>query len=710
MYSPEQFVFSDQPLPEKYAKAFNQEGGGTAILGIGTLTHDTSAALICSKTGQVLYASSEERLSNQKHDSRFPIGAITKCCEIAMASGYQIKQIAVNFDPDLFFPSLIQDELSSNSVDNERAKTFLAELRALARRGIPLDLENDAPIKGAIQTLIRSIAKGDIEFARTLTLRISWYFNMAVKYRALAGHIESLFQGVPVRFVAHHDCHAASAFYGSGLRESAVLVIDGHGEVDTTTIYRGDAKGLQRVASTRWPASLGSVYLAVTRYLGFDYGDEYKVMGMAAYGRPNYISVLVDSVRVTAAGEIEFVDSDYFCTGSVRGSGQIRFTIRDEFQSLCPVRRTQEPILQEHFDLAASVQSLVEKIGVALTHKAQQLTGLSALSIAGGVGLNGLMNEAIRRSGVVSDIFIYPAASDDGTSAGAAMALLIERGFRPERRMNSCYSGYVPGEGEIEAALAEMKIRFSRPDSINRQIAEAVANGKIIARYVGAAEYGPRALGNRSILANPAIADMKDILNLRIKHREQFRPFAPACMREHVNEYFEFDGDAPFMIMIVHARESAKTLLPSVVHNDGTARVQTITREQSPDFYRTLTEFKRITGIPVMINTSFNVNGEAIVDSARDAIESFAFMDIDFLALGDYWISKTENPNLLGNISHEAYLSIRKERYRKAQTAAIAEIDVRKYGPWFFPDANTVEVFARNVVAQQTEAVKESDL
>jgi carbamoyltransferase len=698
MYSPEEFHFCDIPLTERYPAIFTPGKHPTAILGIGALTHDTSAALVASTDGEVLYASAEERLSNEKHDSHFPIGTINRCCEIAQARGYQIELVAVNFSPDLFLPSVIADELSSKQVPLTTIQRFTDGLGKLARQMLPLDLQIDSQCRRMIAELINEVVNGDLEFARTLTLRVSWYYNVAVKYQTLANHIKELFLGTPVRFLPHHDCHAASTFFGCAEPEAAVLVVDGHGEVDTTTIYRGDRTGLTRIANTRWPASLGSVYLAITRYLGFEYGDEYKVMGMAAYGRPIYLQPFLDAVLVTKACAIQYADTEYFGTAGVRGGGQVRFFVRDSFKTICQPRLPDEPILQEHFNLAASVQALIEKLGVELALNTRQLTGMSTLAIAGGVGLNGLMNEAIRRSGSFNDIFIYPAASDDGTSAGAAMHVLIERGVRSARRMNSSYSGYAPKVGEIEAALAKLNVRYSRPESINRQIAEAIAEGKIVARYVGQAEYGPRALGHRSILANPALSGMKDTLNLRVKHREQFRPFAPACLREYVNKYFEFDGDAPFMIMIVRALDSAKLAIPSVVHNDGTARVQTVTIDNSPDFHRTLEEFMGITGIPVLINTSFNVNGEAIVDTPQDAIESFSFMDIDCLAIGDYWVEKVENTNILDEISHDEYLSIRKKRYRETQMEAISQVDVRKYAHWFFPSLSVVSTFVSSIL------------
>jgi carbamoyltransferase len=697
MFSPETFDSAIEPLRLRFPVAFNAEGKKPAVLGVGALTHDTSAALVCAATGDVLYASPEERLSNTKHDSRFPIGTILRCCEEAVAKGYYIEKVAVNFDPALYLPGVIADDLATAGVASDRMDAFIAGLRSVAERGSPLDVSSPEGCRTEVAALIRDLQFPDESGRRQIALRLTWYLNVAIKYRRLAQLIEALFNGVPVRFVPHHDAHAASAYFGSGFDRAAVLVIDGHGEFDTTTLYTGDKCQLTRTAQTAWPFSLGSIFLATTRYLGFDYGDEYKVMGMSAYGSPKFLDEFKEAVSVSSDGRIEIRDSVCFGIRPVHGTGQIRVAFLDAFKLRCAPRKSGDPINQDHFDVAASVQALVEETGVQLARVACSLAGTTRLAVAGGVGLNGLMNEAIHRSGAVTDLFIYPAASDDGTSAGAAQALLLESGVVPARRMQSCYYGGNPTPEQYASALASAGVRYTVPSSINRQIAEAVAAGNIVARYTGGSEFGPRALGHRSILANPARADMKDVLNIRVKHREQFRPFAPACLRERVSEYFDIVGDAPFMILIVRARESAKALIPAVVHNDGTARVQTVSAEHNPDFHKTISEFHQLTGIPVMINTSFNVNGEAIVETPMDAIESFAFMDIDYLALGDYWISKADNPNLINVASHDEYLAIRKNRYAREVAEPLASLDVRKYQPWFYPDQDSVDALVASV-------------
>jgi carbamoyltransferase len=708
VFSPETYPFAIESLPRRRPGAFAGAGRARAVLGIGALTHDTSAALVCRESGTVLYASPEERLSNVKHDSHFPIGSVLRCCDIAMRQDYVIESVAVNFDPALYLPGVIANEPALQQLDPCLRAEFLDGLRQVARTGEPFDLARASACRTRVQDLLVGLHIASDADRAALALRLTWYLNVAVKYRRLGTMIERLFEGVPVRFIAHHDAHAASAFFGSGLDETAILVIDGHGELDTTTIYRGDAGGMARLAQTPWPHSLGSVFLAITRYLGFEYGDEYKVMGMSAYGQPRYVQELSDAVTATADGRVHIAETRNFGIRQVRNSGQLRFTVLDDFSRLCPRREPSDAIAQAHFDLAASVQALVQHTGVQLARAACRLAGTPQLAIAGGVGLNGLMNDAIRRGGAASDLFIYPAASDDGTSTGAALALVLESGVRPAARMQGCYYGYSAAASEIDSALQASGARFSTPQSIHRCIAQAVAEGKIVARYTGAAEFGPRALGHRSILANPALPEMKDVLNVRVKHREQFRPFAPACLREHVGEWFDIDGDAPFMILIVHAREAARQRIPAVVHNDGTARVQTVTAEDHADFHATLREFHAITGIPVMVNTSFNVNGEAIVDTPVDALESFAFMDIDFLALGDHWIAKSDNPELLGAVSHEEYLLIRKKRYSEQVAEPLTALDVRQYQPWFYPAAVDLKEFSGSATVIGKAATQEA--
>ena len=369
-------------------------------------------------------------------------------------------------------------------------------------------------------------------------------------------------------------------------------------------------------------------------------------------------------MSVSDNAELYFHETPYFAKQEMGASGHVYYTFTKKFSRLVSRRSPSQDVTQPHFDFAASVQKLTEDIGVEIARRAIALTGESKMAIAGGVSLNGLMNEQIRLRSGCSDIFIYPAAGDDGTAIGAAQLVAFRQSKFSRQRITTCYYGYSPTNEEIKAALAQNELVYTKPDSISQTIARAIADNKVVARYNARAEFGPRALGQRSILANPKDARMKDVLNVRIKHREPFRPFAPVCLRERVEEYFDLNVDAPFMLLICQAKERAKNEIPAVVHNDGTARVQTVTPEQNADLYRIISEFDKISGTPVIINTSFNVNGETIVDSPMDAIESFGFMDIDYLAIGDYWVSKEENASKFSKLPHNDYLEIRRKRFR----------------------------------------------
>ncbi len=654
------------------------------ILGLGAFGHDSSACLVNKDTLDVLYAASEERLSNIKHDSHFPAGTLSRCMDLIDKNKYHLADIVINFNDRDFITGTLAAEIRSLVSDERTADDLISTILSvydnfceyycydsIARRLIDRKLDK-TPLQKSLKKNIKK--------------RLSWFYNWGIKHRNIAHSVQDRFPGIPFHKVNHHLCHAAGVFINSGFENAAILIMDGQGESDTVTIHRGDETGVHRVATTIWPYSLGTFYLAATYHLGFKLGDEYKVMGMAAYGEPKYYEALKDMVEVTSSGQVRFNETDYYHKKDVVFSGFFYYGFSKKFHNLVPPRKKDQAIGQVHFDFAASVQKLIEEVGVDLAKKAIELTGSKNIAISGGVGLNGLMNEKIRLQSGGHDIFIYPAASDEGSALGAAQYIAYRSNKIRRPRLTSCFYGYDPSPEEILDELEKRGIRYSRPDSIHHEIATAVAQNKIVARYTGKSEFGPRALGNRSILANPKDATMKTVLNERIKHREPFRPFAPACLREHVGDYFRITTDAPFMLLICSATERAVNEIPAVVHNDGTARVQTVTQEHNPDFHAIISEFERITTTPVMINTSFNVNGEAIVDTPADAIESFGFMDIDYLAIGNYWVSKDENRARFPKLTHVEYLDLRKKRYREKGYGPLAEFDVTPAYYCFFLD------------------------
>jgi carbamoyltransferase len=643
-----------------------------AILGVGALGHDAASALVSVETGEIHYAIAEERLRNLKHSWHFPYGCIQAARDYAVRHGIQIVETAINYRPEDFSTGTLRKEVAAILQDAKMTEELIAVLKELivfADYFQPSSFSDEQ---------VRSwlTAHGvSAELHERLCLRISWYYNWSVKYRRIGEIVGGLLPGIPVRHVNHHLCHAASTHYSSGFDRSCVITWDGQGESQTTCVYAAGPNGIRLVAETMWPFSLGMLYFGATNYLGFKLGDEFKVMGMAAYGKPRFYDALRELVVVEKGPTIRFENSDLYARQEFP-TGHYWYYFTDKMKSLVSRRLKNLPIAQEHFDLAASIQKVFEDVGVEFARHALAATGVSDLCLSGGVALNGLMNEAIRRQSGCAQLHVFPAAGDDGTAVGAAWQRIFERGGLKSRKLGMPFFGGSSDNDEIRLELERMKLVFEEPPDIHERIAEALAAHEIVARFQGRSEFGPRALGNRSILANPARAEMKDILNERIKHREMFRPFAPACLLERVSEYFDIDVEAPFMLLIAPARPIAHERIPAAVHADGTSRVQTISREENPEFYKTIAAVERLTGTPVIINTSFNINGEAIVETPRDAVESFAQMDIDHLAIGKFWVSKASNQ--FPKMTDAEFLEIRKKRFTEAHQHVLAQYDINR--------------------------------
>ena len=680
------------------------ETGQEVIIGLGAFGHDAAAAMINAKTGQVLYAVAEERLTNRKHDWHYPVGAIHKCCQEAVKLNATLTGVAVNFQSNEFVTKTLFGEIDEYAgvVGADTIKTALIEHLNEAEY---FSLKTPNNTTHFVSNLLTEFGFDEASM-RTLLKRISWYYNWSIKYRDIEKLIRQHFLGFPIHTVNHHLSHAASAFYSSGFEDATVLVMDGSGEADTVTVYRGRGNHLELVSQTGWPHSLGIFYLMATQHLGFGLGDEYKVMGMSAYGEPRFEPQLRDLLKVSNHAVLMQQQTPLLSLRDLSGTGHIVFQFTDEMNRLIPTRQKSDPVTQIHFDFAASIQKLTEDTGVELAKQAINLTGHKNIAIAGGVGLNGLMNEAIRKRSGCDEIFVYPAAGDDGCAVGAAQWLAAQHQKLPKLRLRSCYFGHDVLRDETLSLLSDREICFSKPRSIHKQIAEALAEGKIVARCYGRSEFGPRALGNRSILAHPGIASMKETLNLRVKHREEFRPFAPACLKDRVSEYFEIDMDSPFMLLITKATLLAKNQVPSVVHADGTARVQSVSKCEHSDFYEVIVEFEKLTGLPIVLNTSFNVNGETIVDTAMDALESFGFMDIDFLALGPFWISKSENTGKFPELSHEDYLKIRQNRFLARNLGFLSEVDISIFDDAFLDVDKPVDAFLESLLVDQCRTSK----
>ena len=665
-------------------------GKRRCYMGIAALTHDTSVSIVESDSGEILYAQSEERFSNVKHHSGFPIGCIKTAMEQLDNLNAYIEKVCVNFDPHLFIKEGIFKEIESLSFESKQlldsdqfySSVFQELMDCFLRKG----LEKIDTLE-ILSSNIACIASINCEFI-TGVLKKSWrkhhwYLMLFFKYRLILNFIKQLFPDLEIIPVRHHLSHAASALYSSGKKgKIAMLILDGHGETDSCSTYHYQNGGIYELSSpSRWPHSLGAFYLAVTRYLGFDFGDEYKVMGMSAYGNPRYLELLRTMVKFDSnLGTLQMEDCEELKLDYVGGSGQVRFDFTESMNFLLKPRDQSEELSQEHFDLAASTQCLIEECGVKFAKFISENSDSEHIALAGGVTLNGLMNNAIAKTKLFKDVWVFPAASDEGTSAGAAMYQAGQFG----ERLGSVFFGPVRYKDEILAELITRGLAYKEYPQINREIAKLLSKKNIVARFVGRSEFGPRALGNRSILAGANFSDMKDILNIRIKQREKFRPFAPAILEELAKDYFDLNDSSPFMLRIVEAQEKTKLLCPAIVHEDGTSRVQTVSKRYNPDLYSILEEYNLLTGIPILLNTSFNVNGETIVETPMDAIDSFMYMDIDYLAIGDYLVSKSNEGQSLHTMTQSEYLDLRRRRYLRKFEHPLQKLDCRVYSKEFF--------------------------
>lgn len=640
------------------------------ILGLSIFGHDSSCTLVDAASGDILYALTEERFSNLKHDGGFPAAALTLLMEkIDSEKLGRISHVALNIDPMISFERL-KDECEK-CVDVESARLLITELEQLLPTTnifhpdhFPLNYFEALLVRRGVDPSAIAYASG----------KIVWYGNFILRHNRLKVYLQVKFPGVEVVSVSHHQCHAASAFYCSDFEKAAVLTIDGQGEDGTITLNMARGTEIRLLSQTRWPHSVGALYMQIAWYLGFDgdarypgFGDEYKVMGMAAYGKPVYVDIFREMGRVNESGQFELVFGKYLKLDPVEGClGHSQPFLTEHFFSVLGERRSScEPIEQRHYDIAHSCQLFLEEIGVSIAKQLKsQCSDTDSLCIAGGVGLNGLMNMRILREAGFTQIFVQPAAGDDGTSLGAALHVFHSslKGKRCQSLSNA-YLGFGYGNNAIRSVFEEYNLKFYEPESIHAEMGRLLHEGNIIARYSGRGEFGPRALGNRSILANPTLSEMKDAVNAKIKHRESFRPFAPACLEERAGEYFDIDIPAPYMLLICQARSGTQSLVPAVVHDDGTARVQTVRRDLNQDFYQTILEFSKHSGVPILLNTSFNVNGEAIVETPQDAVESFLFMGIDYLAIGPYLISKAENEAMYHRPTRENHIQTRHDRY-----------------------------------------------
>jgi len=441
-----------------------------------------------------------------------------------------------------------------------------------------------------------------------------------------------------IEFIEHHESHVASSYLLSGFDEAAIIVIDGSGEHICTSIWQAIGGKYNLINTLEIPHSLGWFYAGMTDYLGFvPYRDEGKVMGLAPYGKkvPEWEEKIAKVIKITSKSYE--LDPSYFLLGT-HDAGK---NFSDKLVKLFgPPRYYGEPLTQKTKDIAFIVQDTLEKVVLNIVKTATNNGKIRNVCVAGGVGLNCKMNGVIRHSPYVDKIFVQPASGDAGAALGAAIALSHRIGEWKPHKLKNVYYGPSSTDDEIKKELDLARVKYSTPDNIAKKVAEAISQGKIVAYFDGALEFGSRALGHRSILANPCDPEMKDKVNLKVKFREPWRPFCPSLLTEYKHEYLKDADDAEFMIVAYQVKKGIKDILPSVVHVDNSARPQTVEKDANPRYWEMLNELKSFTGHPVVINTSFNLRGQPMIARPRDAIACFFTNGLDVLVLNNYWIEK----------------------------------------------------------------------
>jgi carbamoyltransferase len=448
-----------------------------------------------------------------------------------------------------------------------------------------------------------------------------------------------------IHYAPHHLCHAASTFLTSPFDEAAILTIDAAGEWDCTWMGIGNGLDMKRLRTMQFPNSLGLVYGAVTEYLGYKFASgEGKVMGLAPYGDPKrYIDLFRDIVKTRPDGGYQ-VDLSYF---TYHYQGRPNWFSRKFFDALGPARDPEGELTDHYKDVAAAVQLRTEEIGLHMARWLRQTTGLNKVCLAGGVCLNSVMNGRILLEGVFDEVVVQPAANDAGTALGGCY-WLWNTVMRQPRKYVFEHAYFGPSwSAQQYAAAAEQTVqsgaavKVDRLDDAPAVAAKMLADGKIIGWFQDRMEMGPRALGNRSILADPRTTEMKDLLNARVKFREEFRPFAPSVLEDKTGDWFVSGYPSPYMILVYDVRPEKRELVPAVTHVDGTGRVQSVSKKHNPKYYRLIEQFEKITGVPIVLNTSFNIRGQPIVNEPQQAIECFLKTGIDALFLGDLLLTKT---------------------------------------------------------------------
>ena len=599
----------------------------TSILGISAFYHDSAAALIVD--GEIIAAAQEERFSRKKHDPRYPFNAV----KYVLDEG-KIKLSSVDYI--VFFE-----------------KPFLKFERLL-------------------ETYMAFAPKGFKSFSLSMPLWLrEKLFQKKFLFDNLKQHDENFNDITKIKFSEHHYSHAASAFFPSPFKEAVVLTLDGVGEWATTTVSIGKDNKLDIIKEIHFPHSLGLLYSAFTYYTGFKVNSgEYKVMGLAPYGKPKYKDLILKELLDLKEDGSFKLNMKYFnyATGLTMTN--------KKFSNLFshPIRDPKKDLLTEfHMNIASSIQAVTEEVVLRLTRNIAKEYNVKNLCLAGGVALNCVANGKILKEKHFEDIWIQPAAGDAGGSLGAALAYWHHELKKPridyKDKMKGAYLGPKYDDHHIEKILTDLKANFTKKnsDEISSIIAEEISDSKTVGWFQGRMEFGPRALGGRSILADPRSEKMQKELNLKIKFRESFRPFAPSVLREDVKDWFEIDYDSPYMLLVSDVKKDKqiqmsekdqelfgieklnikRSLVPAITHVDYSARIQTVHKQTNPKFYNLIKKFKEITNCPVLVNTSFNVRGEPIVCSIKDAFNCFMGTNLDILVIENFVLYKNDQDKSL---------------------------------------------------------------
>jgi len=595
------------------------------ILGISAFYHDSAAALV--RDGQPLAAAQEERFSRKKHDARFPINAVNYCLSEAGVSLTELDHIVFYDKPLVKFERLLETYLAYAP---DGFRSFVAAM--------PVWLKEKLFLKDLLKKELAAVGQCKVN------------------------------ELPPLLFTEHHQSHAASAFFPSPFERAAVLCMDGVGEWATTSVWVGEGSSLNPQWEIDFPHSLGLLYSAFTYFTGFKVNSgEYKLMGLAPYGEPKYADLILDKLLSLKEDGSFRMDMRYFNYANGLTMTNRRF---DELFG-GPPRQPESPVTHREMDIASSIQAVTEEVVLRLGRSVHDETGADYLCLAGGVALNCVANGRLLREGPFKDIWIQPAAGDAGGALGAALSVWHEYLDKPRTvngadHMSGAYLGPRFSDDQIKTYLDSVNASYVKLDDLELmpRLADALEQENVVGWFQGRMEFGPRALGGRSIIGDPRSKAMQSVMNLKIKYRESFRPFAPSVLAERVSDYFEIDHTSPYMLLVAPVAEQIRTPMseaqqqlfgieklnvprseiPAITHVDYSARVQTVHAETNPRYHNLIRHFEQRTGCPVVVNTSFNVRGEPIVCSPEDAYRCFMRTEMDYLVLENFLLAKPDQP------------------------------------------------------------------